>query len=97
MTSNFGPRCYGFAFDVYVLLEHISEEEERVSNSAMLSSMEKCLKLRIKSVADARAIQAFANKTPRLLCDGIPKAEKDTSFLTGISKFKEWREHKTGV
>ncbi|KAL7564994.1 hypothetical protein ACA910_011961 [Epithemia clementina (nom. ined.)] len=97
MMKHCGPRCYRFAFDIYVIFEHISEEEERVTNSAMLSSMEKRVKLRIKNVADSRVIQAFANKTLRLLCNGIPKAMKDTSFLTAIPRFKDWREHKTGV
>ncbi|KAL7561566.1 hypothetical protein ACA910_007023 [Epithemia clementina (nom. ined.)] len=28
MTKQFGPQCYGLAFDVYVILEHIAKEEE---------------------------------------------------------------------
>ncbi|KAL7571948.1 hypothetical protein ACA910_006578 [Epithemia clementina (nom. ined.)] len=95
-TKHFGCRAYGFVYGVF-FLENLVAEEERLDQSAMLTAMEKQLKLKIKTVANAWALQVFGSKVPRLLYNGMIPSAPGALFLTNIPKYSDWRDRQTGV
>lgn len=92
IAKNFPDRAYGTVVDVYALFDRIVDDGS--SNMAeMLASMEKRMKLKIDTAAEAQAIAAFLNEVPRIFHS--PEAtevhiDSHVSMLSKLPSIDHW-------
>ncbi|KAL7556553.1 hypothetical protein ACA910_001892 [Epithemia clementina (nom. ined.)] len=96
-VKHFGCHAYGLVYNVFLFLENLAAKDKQLDQTAMLMAMEKRLKLKIKTVTDARALQAFGSKVPRLLYNGMIPSAPGALFLTNAPKYANWCDRQTGV
>jgi hypothetical protein len=92
ISKNFTTRCYGTLVDAYLILDHIVDDG--ASNlPEMLAAMEKRMKLKIETSAEAQSIAAFLNEVPKIL--HAPDAsevnvESNVSMLSKLPNHDHW-------
>ena len=72
-------------------------KNKQVDSVKVLQNMENRMELKIKTVADAHAIEAFSNSMRRLFYSGPPSSKDDVSFLTAMPKHSDWDAAEMGV
>ena len=96
IALKFGFRAYGLLFDVCLVLEWCSSQENGDVLS-MLTTMEKRHKMKISTTNDARALYAMKLEFPQILYKDLPGTGKDPSFLTAMKELEDWDAPETGV
>ena len=97
ITAELKTHSFGLFPDVYTLLDWIYAASD--AEDTLLTRLEKLHKLKIESGAEARAMNAFENKIPRILHKGKGSLiiRGGESHLTNIPTYDAWWNNGMGM
>jgi hypothetical protein len=99
VETNFSKRAYGLIFDVYLLLDLVSDEGVRTQKD-MMTEMKRREELDIATEAEGQALTAFLCEVPRIFhttTGTLALLAENASHFSKVPNFKAWSDQSGGL